>query len=197
MSSPPQSWFGLLVLLLALLGLTWWLTLIAVANPPPPPNCTNSCLSTEDLETFRHSVLSEMRNSSAVSRVELLQWLQGNLTQVCVCAWMWFTACGTMLCMISLQFLLCVQLRETQDRLATDLGRVEATSDTRYSEVSVRMVQHSKALSGVSAVTERLKALLLQLEGMEQQVDLLQDSNQRWSHLPVCGSVWCGPSCVL
>ena len=99
--------------------------------------------------------------------------------------------------MTSLLFLLCVQLRETQDRLATDLGRVEATSDTRYSEVSVRMVQHSKALSGVSAVTERLKALFLQLEGLEQQVDLLQDSNQRWSQLPVCGSVWCGPSCVL
>ena len=137
---------------------------------------------------MRHSVLSEMRNSSALLRAELLQWLQGNLTQVRVCVdvvyGVWYCALRDLL-----HFLLCVQLRETQDRLATDLGKVEATSDMQYSVVSARMVQHSEALAGVSAVTERLNALLLQLEGLEQQVDLLQDSNQRWSHLPVCGSV--------
>lgn len=90
-----------------------------------------------------------------------------------------------------------MQLRETQDRLVTDLVRVEGTSDTRLSAVSARVDQHDVALAGVSAVTKRLEALVRQLDRLEHQVDLLKDSNQRWSHLPVCGSVWCGQSCVL
>ena len=77
---PFQSWFGLLVLLLVLLGLTWWLTLIGGQRSEP-----GGGVSPQDLEDLKHSIMSDARDYTAASRAELLQWLLGNLTQVCAC----------------------------------------------------------------------------------------------------------------